>query len=71
MSRQNDNLSFFSAIKSTAAAAFGVQTNKNRERDFSKGKPAMFIAAGLVFALIFILSVYSVVQIVLSSTGSN
>jgi hypothetical protein len=60
-----DKISLFSLIQSTAAAAFGVQTQKNRERDFSQGKPHVFIIAGLIFVLVFVLSVYTVVQMVL------
>jgi len=62
--KQNHSISFLSVIQSSFAAAFGVQSKKNRERDFSEGKPIVFITAGIVFALVFILSVYSVVQIV-------
>lgn len=53
-------------IKSTAAAACGIQTKANRERDFENGKPSTFIIAGLVFVAIFILSMYGIVQLVLS-----
>ncbi len=53
-------------IKSTAAAAFGVQTKANRERDFENGKPSTFIIAGLVFVAIFVLSMYGIVQLVMS-----
>ena len=55
--------------QSIAAAAFGVQSGKNRERDFSKGKPSHFIVLGLVFTLIFILVVAGVVQLVLHLAG--
>lgn len=68
MSNDNEKakkISFLSVMRSVAAAAFGVQTKKNRERDFNNGKPIVFITAGLVFVLLFILSVYTVVQIVL------
>lgn len=53
-------------IKSTAAAACGIQTKANRERDFENGKPSTFIIAGLVFVTIFILSMYGIVQLVMS-----
>jgi hypothetical protein len=55
--------------QSIAAAAFGVQSGKNRERDFSKGKPSHFIVLGLVFTLIFILVVAGIVQLVLHLAG--
>lgn len=69
--KQVDKISFFSVVQSTVAAAFGVQSKKNRERDFTHGKPIVFIISGLVFALVFILSVYGVVQIVMSSSGAQ
>ncbi|HED36062.1 MAG TPA: DUF2970 domain-containing protein [Gammaproteobacteria bacterium] len=56
----------FNIIKSTAAAACGIQTKANRERDFENGKPSTFIIAGLVFVTIFILSMYGIVQLVMS-----
>ncbi len=62
--KQDQNISILTLIQSVFAAAFGVQSKKNRERDFSQGKPAVFIAAGIIFAVVFILSVYAVVQIV-------
>jgi len=56
----------FSIMKSTIAAACGIQTKANRERDFENGKPSTFVIAGLVFVVIFILSMYGIVQLVMS-----
>ncbi len=56
-----------SVIKSILAAAIGVQSNKNRERDFEEGNPLVFIIGGFVFTLLFIASVATVVGFVLSS----
>jgi len=53
-------------IKSTLAAASGIQTQANRERDFEHGNPSTFIIAGIVFVIVFILAMYGVVQLVLS-----
>ena len=36
-------------IQSTLAAAIGVQSKKNRERDFQEGNAGTFIAAGIIF----------------------
>ncbi|SDU02295.1 Protein of unknown function [Pseudomonas pohangensis] len=55
--------------QSVAAAAFGVQSGKNRERDFSKGKPSHFIFLGLAFTLVFILVIFGVVKLVLHLAG--
>lgn len=56
-------------ISSVFAAGLGVQSSKNRERDFSEGSAGAFIAAGLIFTALFIGGVYLLVQIVLKSAG--
>jgi len=55
--------------KSILAAAIGVQSNKNRERDFEEGNPLAFIIGGFVFTLLFIAAVATVVGLVLSNNG--
>jgi len=50
---------------SVIAAAFGVQNSKNRERDFTRGNPLVFIAAGLIFTILFVLTIIGVVNLVL------
>jgi len=56
---------FLSAIKSVMAAFIGVQKKKNLEEDFSKKSAAPFIIAGLLMGALFVIAVYSVVQLVL------
>lgn len=56
-------------ISSVFAAGLGVQSSRNRERDFTQGKAGVFIAAGLTFTLLFIAAVVIVVQLVLKSTS--
>ena len=58
---------FFTVLLSTAAAAFGVQSQRNRERDFKHGNIWVFAVAGIVFTILFILIVFAVVQGVLST----
>ena len=53
-------------VQSTLAAAIGVQSKKNRERDFEEGNAGAFIAAGIVFTALFIATVLAVVQWVLA-----
>jgi hypothetical protein len=53
-------------LQSVLAAALGVQSNKNRERDFKDGNAGIFIIAGLLFTAVFIASVLTVVQLVLN-----
>jgi len=64
------HLSFWQLLKSTMSAFIGVQSNANRERDFKHGKVSHFIWMGLLFGLVFVLTLLGVVQLVLHFTGS-
>lgn len=64
------NLSFGQLLKSTFSAFIGVQSSANRERDFKHGKMSHFIWMGLLFGLVFVLTLVGVVQLVLYLTGS-
>jgi len=55
-----------SVVKSILAAGIGVQSEKNRTRDFEQGSPLVFIIGGIVFTLLFIATVATVVGFVLS-----
>jgi hypothetical protein len=54
---------------SAVAAAFGVQSSRNRERDFTHGKASHFIAAGIVFTVLFVLGMVVIVNLVLRNVG--
>ncbi len=73
MNNQNpDNstrLSFFSVIRSILAAGIGVQSNKNRENDFKHGKPLHFAIAGIIGTLLFLMMIWGLVQLALSSAS--
>ncbi len=56
-------------ISSVFAAGLGVQSSRNRERDFKQGRFGVFIAAGLIFTLLFIVAVVAIVKIVISSAA--
>jgi uncharacterized MAPEG superfamily protein len=51
-------------LQSVLAAALGVQSSKNRERDFTNGKASHFIVAGIVFTFLFIATVATIVNLV-------
>lgn len=53
-------------MKSVAAAAFGVQSNANREHDFRNGKAAHFIIAGIIGTIIFLLLLGLLVKLVIA-----
>lgn len=52
-------------FKSVAAAFFGVQSNKNREKDFSQGKLSHFIIVGVFSVVVFIVALVTVVNLVI------
>jgi hypothetical protein len=56
-------------LASTLASFFGVQSSKNRQRDFTHGKPAHFIAMGLVVTALFVLMVVMLVKLALRQAG--
>lgn len=68
--KEKRSLNPLQVISSVFAAGLGVQSSKNRERDFKQGRASVFIAAGIVFTLLFIGGVYTVVQLVLKSAGN-
>lgn len=57
--------SFWDMILSVLAAMFGVQKGKNRERDFTKGNPWIFIVIGIVMTTAFVFLLIGVVKMVL------
>lgn len=67
---ENIQISFVQLLLSTLSAFIGVQSNANRERDFKYGKVSHFIAIGLLFGLVFILTLVSVVKIVMKVSGA-
>ena len=62
---EQSNLSMLSLIGSILAAAFGVQSSKARERDFSQRSPWPFIIGGVLFGIIFVVTLVLIVKMVL------
>lgn len=56
-------------VGSVLAAAFGVQSSRNRDRDFKHGRAVHFIIAGAIFTVLFVLTVVLVVKLVLRQAG--
>ncbi len=52
-------------VASVLASFFGVQSSRNRERDFQHGRPAHYIVVGLLFTVLFILLIVGVVNLVM------
>lgn len=61
---RGDDLTLMQVTGSVLAAGFGVQSRENKLRDFSRGKPLQFIAAGLIFTLGLLVTLVAVVAVV-------
>ena len=60
---------FWQMLHSVVAAAFGVQSAKNRARDFTHGKPSHFVILGLLFTAVFALTLLGIDKLVLHLAG--
>lgn len=58
-----------SIVLSVLSAFFGVQSEKNRQRDFQRGQPIHYILVGLIMTLLFILLVMIAVKLALHYSG--
>jgi hypothetical protein len=56
-------------VSSVAAAFFGVQSSKNRQRDFTSGKPIHYIIIGVAMTGLFVVTIVTVVKLILRNAG--
>ena len=61
----NQRLTLPQVFGSVLSSFFGVQKNATRERDFRRGRARDFIIVGVALTLLFILTVWGVVQLVM------
>ncbi|MEH6736435.1 MULTISPECIES: DUF2970 domain-containing protein [unclassified Shewanella] len=59
-------MSIWRVFSSTVAAFFGVQTEKNRQKDFQNQSPLPFIIMGIILAIALVISLILIVNQVLS-----
>ncbi len=52
-------------VKSVLAAFVGVQSNKNREQDFTQGELKLYVIAGIIFTAAFVAGLIFLVSAVL------
>jgi hypothetical protein len=60
-----DDLNIWGIVGSVLASFYGVQSSKNRKRDFESGKATHFIAAGIIMTAVCCFILYSVVSMVM------
>ena len=56
-------------LGSVLASMFGVQSNRKRTEDFTHGKPSQYIVIGLIVTVLFVLTIYGVVKLVMKLAG--
>lgn len=49
-------------VKSVLSAAIGVQSDKNRQADFEQGSLPVYIIAGLIFTVLFVVTLIFLVS---------
>jgi hypothetical protein len=62
---QQQQVPFWRVMLSVMQASYGVQNKKNKERDFQSGSIKGFIAAALIFTVIFVMTLVTIVTLVL------
>ena len=61
---QAPTLTWSQILRSSLAAGLGVQSSRNRQRDFADGSPRRFIVMGVVLTMLFIASLVTVIRII-------
>jgi len=61
--------SLLNVLGSVLASMFGVQSNRTREQDFTHGKPSQYIIIGLLVTVVFVLTIWGVVKLVMKLAG--
>lgn len=71
MTDEQKKLGFIQVLGSVMSSFIGVQKNATRERDFKHGRARDFIIVGIVLTVVFVLSVWGVVQLVMRVAGAD
>jgi len=59
---------FLAVAQSVGAALIGVQSSKNKERDFTQGKPLHFVIGGVIGTLLFLLVIWLLVKYLIATS---
>ncbi len=63
-------VSLWQTVVSVLWAFYGVQSDRNRRRDFSRGSAGTFIAVGFGLTTLFVLLMAGIVKLILVSAGA-
>ena len=59
---ESNNTGLLAVVASVLAGIFGVQSNKNYERDFTKGTFISYLIVGIVMVALLVISLFSLVK---------
>lgn len=62
--KKKENLKMWAVIKSVIAGLFGVQSEKNRQRDFNQSHMLPFIVVGIVMIGLLILGLIGLISLI-------
>lgn len=62
-----ETVGLLATIASVLAGFFGVQSSRVRQRDFTRGSPALFLTTALVLTAALVAVLYGIVQLVLAT----
>ncbi|CAH0990257.1 hypothetical protein SIN8267_00349 [Sinobacterium norvegicum] len=65
MEKQKKEVTLLQVVGSVLAAFFGVQSSKNRERDFNNGNFSVFVAVGFAVTFAVLGGIYLLVSYIL------
>ncbi len=65
----SDKPTLWQTLLSVLSSFFGVQSERNRERDFHGGRPVHYILIGLLMAALFVISIILLVRWALILAG--
>lgn len=65
--QQEEKVGLLGVVKSVVAAMFGVQSDKNRQRDFRQTSMVPYLLVGLVFVVLFVAALIGLVSLVTPS----
>ena len=67
MASEQSRPSLWQVIKSVAASAFGVQSQKNYQQDFQQTSFLPFLIVGITFVVLFVMGLVGVVNLAISA----
>lgn len=67
--RHDQTPGFWQVLGSVLAALLGVQSERNRKRDFTHGRPMHYILVGLAMTGVVVFVLWGLVQLVLHNAG--